>query len=347
MNANEAKIGQLTLGESGELDVGGLSLSEYITQQKLSLRLSENVPARDLTTFGLGGNVRWLIEPKSMSSLSTLLQTLETNLIPWRVIGAGSNVVIRDNGCRDVVLRLGKEFQGIYVSDNEDEDLTSWTEELSPESVDPRDEVRHVFVLAGTSLMGLSRKTTDLGLSGLEFSAGIPASVGGSVRMNAGAHGASISDVVEKILVMDEHGMVKVLNRSDMGFSYRKTSLERSSIILGALFRLTVKPAGEIVAERLRCLEYRKRTQPLRLPSSGSVFKNPAQGKTAAELLEGVGVKGLSCGGVSYSSLHANWLVKTDESATASDAISLIKLGKEKVSEKFGVDLESEIVIWS
>lgn len=352
----ERKISERVMEKAKELEVCGMRVDEYIAQQQLPLRVSEKILACDVTTFGLGGEIRWLMEPKSISSLASLLQTFETHVIPWRVLGAGSNVVIGDGGCRDVVVRLGKDFQGVFLLEGEFgplDNLTSWAEELSPKSLAKCANALQVlvFALAGTSLMGLSRKATELGLSGLEFSAGIPASVGGAVRMNAGAHGASMSDIVEKVLVIDRRSELKILSKVEMDFGYRRTSLEQSSVVLGALLCLSVKPADEIIAERLRCLEYRRSTQPLRLPSAGSVFKNPtelaANGKKAAELLEGVGVKGLSVGGVSYSALHANWLVKIDESATASAVMSLVKLGKERVAEKFGVELEPEIIFWS
>ncbi|OVE79910.1 UDP-N-acetylenolpyruvoylglucosamine reductase, partial [bacterium J17] len=216
-----------------------------------------------------------------------------------------------------------------------------------------------VLVFAAAALMSLSRKFSGQGLSGLEFAAGIPASLGGAIAMNAGAHGSQISDVLDSVLVYLPKQGLEHLRAEDLNFSYRHSSLSEGALVLAAQISLEAKSKEEVSTKRAECLGYRKQTQPLSQPSSGSVFKNPtpveidsekraqmSKNVTAAELLDAVGVKGLEMGGVAFSNLHANWLVRVSESASSNDVLVLVKEAQKRVWEKYGISLEPEIVFW-
>lgn len=354
-----------------------------------SVRIKTNVPAKDLTTFALGHSVALLVEPLTIQGLQNLLGLLSSHSLPWRVIGAGSNILLPDSSLDCILIRLGREFSRSFFL-GEDELVTDLViQEFFeghnypargiddvPSSTPKQDLLDSTSVLAfgAASLMGLSRKLSGLGLSGLEFAAGIPASVGGAVVMNAGAHGSSMAEVVKEIFVINSQGEIQRLSRTNLGFSYRRTVLGTDFVVLAAVFALRVGNITEVLKKRNTCLEYRKRTQPLHLPSAGSVFRNPEQmanvellrefetsscisqqdgpplrtlqSISAGWLLEKLGVKGLRHGGVCFSPMHANWLVKVDEKARASDASALVELAQQKAFDTFKIGLEPEIIRW-
>ena len=193
------------------------------------------------------------------------------------------------------------------------------------------------------------------GLSGLEFAAGIPASLGGALVMNAGAHGEELSNIVQSVAVLSTDGKLVLRSASEMKYSYRHSELLPGEVVIGSALRLEPADPEQIRQRRSSCLEYRKKTQPLSMPSAGSAFRNPSRqnspdGKisqpAAAQLLEEVGLKGYAAGGVSYSTLHSNWLVRTGEQARTSELETLIDLGIRKVRDRFDIELRPEIVIW-
>lgn len=287
-------------------------------------RVYENVAAGQLTTFAIGGKVQSVYEPASIRTLARLIQNFLQQELSWRVLGFGSNVVIPDGGVDTPVIRLGQEFNSFAVNGD------------------------RVVVGGAVSLMALSRKISEAGYSGLEFAAGIPASVGGAVRMNAGAHGKEIGAIVSRVTAVSASGEVCRLSANELAFQYRTVNIPHGCIVVEAELLLVKADREQILEERTRCLEYRKRTQPLHLPSAGSVFRNPGTGpnESAGYLLERVGLKGHRLGGVCYSELHANWLVKCDESARADDVRRLIDIGREKVLAEFGTELIPELVLW-
>lgn len=320
-------------------------------QQRAAVRAL--VPAAQLTTMGVGGSVALLCEPRSTSALCELLATLRSLHVPWRIIGAGSNVVVGDEGYAGAVVRLGSAFDGCssardFLSRALERDAERFPDE-APSL--PEEEELRLFAYGGTSLMGLSRRTAGWGFSGLEFAAGIPAQLGGAVRMNAGAHGHAMEEVVERALVVTPEGNLVALSKEQLGFSYRHSSIANDMVIVGAELRLRRGDPAEIKERRSGCLDYRRRTQPLHRPSAGSVFTNPEPSpdgapRFAARLLEEAGLKGRRCGGVSYSPLHANWLVKMDDDAQASQVHELMLLGQSEVERRWGVTLRPEIIFW-
>jgi len=209
--------------------------------------------------------------------------------------------------------------------------------------------------------MALSRESAKLGLSGLEFAAGIPGSLGGGVKMNCGAHGSSISVVLKKAWVLARGGELRLLDGAQLCFVYRSSAVKPGEIVVAAELLLERREAQEVQAERARCLDRRQKTQPLKYPSAGSVFRNPqdlpprggeqwfSEGSGAPPawwLIDRVGLRGETRGGVSFSELHPNWLIKTAPQACAADVHFLMDEAARRVRESFGVELIPEIILW-
>jgi UDP-N-acetylmuramate dehydrogenase len=247
--------------------------------------------------------------------------------LPFRVIGGGSNVLISSSGLDEVVVKLGGAFKEVISEE--------------------RRGAGRMYVGAGASLMRLSREVSQGGLSGLEFAGGIPATVGGAVVMNAGAHGGEMASVLDEIDILSYDGHETTLPMSAITYEYRRVHLPPHVIVIGAALRLTPSTPAACEDRRRECLEYRKQTQPLSEPSLGSIFRNPFPDRSAGYLLEQSGLKGESCGEAAYSTKHANWIVNPTKRARSEDIIALIERGKHRVRERFDVSLEPEIRIWS
>ncbi len=322
------------------------------------VRIRQAVSGVELTTFGVGGELLLVAEPNSISTASQLLQTLNRLGVDWRMLGAGSNILIPSSGLPDVVVRLGKGLSGWLPLEQEStaESLSILCDESGKPQMLPAafETDTRVLAFGAAPLMGLSRKLSSVGLAGLEFAAGIPGSLGGAIKMNAGAHGHSMDEVVRKVFCLDSTGAIGELDKIDMHFGYRRSAIASNKIIVAAELQLQSRSAAEISAHRASCLEYRKRTQPLHLPSAGSVFKNPIdktsphcdEQRAAAELLEEAGLKGTVRGGVGFSDMHANWLCRLEDGAHADDASWLIDHAQERVMRSFGITLEPEIIRW-
>jgi UDP-N-acetylmuramate dehydrogenase len=234
------------------------------------------------------------------------------------VIGKGSNVLVADRGFPGLVLRLGKGFR--------------WT---------ARDGER---LRAGGSmpLPALAGIALSHGLSGLEFGVAIPASLGGSVRMNAGAHGGSMSDVLVGVdLFSLEPASAVSVPAEEAGFAYRTSRFPRGTLVIGATVALTLGDRASIRSRMDEARAWRKATQPLAEPNCGSVFKNPP-GQHAARLVEDSGSKGLSVGGASVSRKHANFIV-AGAGATADDVVRLMGQVRTRVRDRTGIELETEV----
>ncbi|MCB0336634.1 MAG: UDP-N-acetylmuramate dehydrogenase, partial [Bdellovibrionales bacterium] len=265
------------------------------------VKLSCNLPASRYTTVSCSGSIRRLIEPDSPEELSAALEFLNANSITWRVLGAGSNLIIRDNLMDAWVLKLGRGFR-------------YFTEINSS----------RFLVGAGMSLMNLSRRLSEKGMSGLEFAGGIPATVGGATRMNAGAHGGQMSDVLTSIRYMTPEGRLITANAQEFEWSYRATTIPQSAIIVEVELELKKDDPEVTKAKRQACLNERKARQPLHFPSFGSVFKNPSPNQAAGQLIESAGLKGYRIGKAQVSTMHANWIVNPTREASAKDILSLI-----------------------
>lgn len=305
-----------------------MSLESALSAESSKIALRRYVPGARVTTFSIGGPIDFLCEPADDQQLSAVLKILNSIDQTPLVLGAGSNLVISSAGIASPVIRLRGSFKGI------------------------RELGKGCFrVGAATALMWLSREMCALGWSGLEFAGGIPATIGGAARMNAGAHGGAMADILERIFCIDSCGVQHEFPASELTFSYRRTSLPAEMLITAVDLKLVESSKETALARRAECLEQRKRTQPLTEPSAGSVFRNPdflaaGAAQSAGALIEQCGLKGTQCGGAEISGLHANWIVNSGKLASSEDVKNLVALCQAKVLEKFGVRMTPEIIFW-
>jgi len=284
-------------------------------------KIKENENLASYTTMKVGGAADIFIEPNSIESLEKVIKILNEDKIPYLVIGRGSNLLISDLGIEGAVIRLGNEINELEI------DGTT------------------VTVGAGYSLVALSTLISRKGLSGLEFASGIPGSVGGSVYMNAGAHGSEMKNVVKKVLILLEDGTLKWFTNEEMKFSYRTSVLQKEvkGIIVKVVFELIEGNKEEITAQMQNNKDYRKKTQPYNMPCSGSVFRNPLP-QYAGRLIEEANLKGYSIGGAQISPMHANFIVNTGN-AKAQDILDLIQFIQNKIYSLYNINLHTEVEI--
>lgn len=292
-------------------------------QLQLSSPIRRGVLGSDLCTFGIGGAVDALLSVNSVDELAAVRRATHHSSAPVRILGNGSNVLIADEGLRGFVVKLAGELRSVTnVADG-------------------------VFDIgAATSLMSLARKLSTEGFSGLEFAAGIPATCGGALFMNAGAHGAELGERVVFVEGVTPHGEVVRYSRDDLPWSYRCSGLPVDFFITSARIKLTPGNREHISSALAHNLAERRMKQPLSLPSAGSVFKNPSLELAAGRLLEQAGLKGVRVGGAVLSELHANWIVNPERTATARDVTELVALCQRKALEVGGVSLHPEIRMW-
>ncbi len=280
----------------------------------------ENEPMSQRTTFKAGGKAEYFIVCKNETELANVLKHCVALNIETFILGMGSNVLFSDEGFNGAVITLQGDFEKIEVKDN------------------------IITAGAGLNLAKLSNVAKDNSLSGLEFSFGIPGSVGGAVFMNAGAYGGEMKDVIHSVKAMDKEGNVKTYPADSLNLSYRNSIFHHNDeIILSASFLLEKGNKEEISSKMMELLNRRKEKQPLEYPSAGSTFKRP-EGYFAAALIEECGLKGFSCGGAEVSSKHSGFIINKDN-ATSTDILNLVDEVKKRVYEKKGVKLECEIRI--
>ena len=297
---------------------GNLRAAEVLLREAAGDRLKLGFPLAPLTTFRIGGPASLYLELESAHDLSAVARAVNENEIPFVVIGKGSNLLVSDEGFPGLVVRLGRSYRWAA---REGELLKAGGAMPLP-------------ALAGVAL------THELG--GLEFGVAIPASVGGSVWMNAGAHGHSLDEVLDSIEVFDiARAEGRAISASEAGFSYRSSALPDPSVVVAAGFRLRPAQSEEIRGKMEEARAWRRATQPLAEPNCGSVFKNPP-GDHAARLIEEAGGKGLAVGGARVSEKHSNFIV-AGPGATAADVLGLMELLRERVGSRFGVELEAEV----
>ena len=281
-------------------------------------RLRTSFPLAPLTTFRIGGPAALYLEAESDADLMAASLAVQATGVPWTIIGKGSNILVSDLGFEGLVLRLGRGYR--------------WA---------ARDGVR-LHAGGAMPLPALSGIALSHGLAGLEFGVAIPASLGGAVRMNAGAHERSMEEVLEAIdiysIATNAPSRVPV---GEAGFSYRRSSLPEGSVVVGASVGLRHGDRQEIRRGMDDARNWRRATQPLAEPNCGSVFKNPP-GDHAARLVEAIGGKGLSVGNASVSTKHANFIVAKPGSR-AVDVRDLIGLLQERIEDQFGISLEPEV----
>lgn len=280
-------------------------------------RLLENQSLADLTWFRVGGPAELLFSPADEEDLAAFLAALDPS-VPVTVIGLGSNLIVRDGGIPGVTIRLGGKAFGSVEIDGE-------------------------TIRAGTAVpdMRLAKAAAEASLDGLAFFRGIPGSVGGALRMNAGAHGGETTDVLIQARGIDRKGTVRTFTHAEMGFRYRHSSAPDDVIFTSALFRGRPGNREEIEAEMERVTAAREAAQPIRERTGGSTFKNPEGGK-AWQLIDAAGCRGLTLGGAQVSEMHCNFLINRG-GATASDIEGLGEEVRRRVREHAGVELHWEI----
>jgi UDP-N-acetylmuramate dehydrogenase len=280
-------------------------------------RLTPNVSLSDLTWLRVGGPAEALFTPADEEDLAYFLARCPRD-IPVTVIGVGSNLLVRDGGVPGVVIRLGKGFS----------------------ETKPLDRAR---IAAGAAVpdVRLSQAAAAAGIAGLAFYRGIPGTVGGALRMNAGAHGGETKDVVVEVRALDRSGALHVFDAGGLGFRYRSCGVPMDFIFTQAVFEGTPGATESIQREMQAVADYREANQPIKSRTGGSTFKNPP-GHSAWKLIDAAGCRGLRVGGAHMSTMHCNFLINDGE-ATAADVEALGELVRERVLAHSGIMLEWEI----
>jgi UDP-N-acetylmuramate dehydrogenase len=277
-------------------------------------------PLAPHTWYRLGGPADYFLRPRTVKELKDVVRRCNENHLRMYVLGFGSNLLVSDEGVRGAVVKLtGDEFGRTDFGGNQ---ITAW---------------------AGAELSKLVLDCVEKGLSGVESLTGIPGSVGGAVRMNAGGKFGDIGSAVESVMLMDVHGNVHEKKKPELIFDYRSVNI-RARFILNAQIRLTPEDPERIMRTVKESWIYKKNSQPLNTRNCGCVFKNPP-GAAAGALIDRAGLKGLQIGGAVVSEKHANFIVARD-GCTSSDVLRLIETIQQRVREQFDVELELELEIW-
>nr|WP_200800516.1 UDP-N-acetylmuramate dehydrogenase [Proteiniborus sp. DW1] len=272
------------------------------------------------TSFKIGGPVDVFVMPGTIEELARSIKLCKNEGLKYFVMGNGSNLVIRDKGLRGVVIKISEKMSNIKV------------------------EGTRITAEAGALLSVVSKVALRNSLSGLEFASGIPGSLGGAIAMNAGAYGGEMKDVVTKVLCLDTDGIFIEYENKDMNFGYRQSRVQSENLIVVQVeMELKEGKYENIKAHMDELTEKRTSKQPLNLPSAGSVFRRP-EGHFAGKLIEDAGLKGLRLGDAQVSEKHSGFIVNVGN-ATSDDVVNLIKVVQKTVSDKFGVELETEVKI--
>lgn len=291
-------------------------MNAVATLPNVAGRLTPDAPLAPLVWFKSGGAAEWLFEPKDVADLQGFLRDLDP-ATPVMALGLGSNMIVRDGGVPGVVVRLGKAFAKVSASGN---------------------------VLdcgGGASGILVSSTARDNGIAGVEFLRSIPGTVGGFVRMNGGAYGGEVKDILVDCDVVLRNGDLVTLTVSDLHYSYRHSELPEGAIVVAARFKGKPGEPDAIQAEMDRISASREASQPLRSKTGGSTFKNP-DGHKAWQLVDEAGCRGLQIGGAQVSEKHTNFLINVGD-ATSADIEALGEEVRARVKAKSGIDLHWEI----
>lgn len=289
-------------------------LTEILTADKILY----NEPMKNHTTFRVGGEVEYFLMPSSVEEIQAVINLLRECAIPFLAVGNGSNLLVGDGGLEGAVLHLGKKFSEIRVDGT------------------------RISAQAGALLSAIANRAAKETLTGLEFAAGIPGSLGGAITMNAGAYGGEMKQVAESVCVLTEDGQVQTISNEEMEFAYRHSIVpDRKLLVLSADFALK-KGDAKAISETMQELSRRRREkQPLEYASAGSTFKRP-EGYFAGKLIMDAGLAGFQIGGARVSEKHCGFVINTG-GATAQDVVAVMEHVKKEVMEKFSVALEPEV----
>lgn len=321
--------------------MSALSMLQVPTPQSLipnpvfNGRLRRDVDLSKTNWFRVGGKAEWLFKPEHVQDLSHFLSQLPPE-IPVTVLAVGSNVIIRDGGVDGVVIKLGRGFTNIEATGG------SWLVAGEKETpVTSHQSPATLCVGAACLDVYAAQYACDHGIAGLEFLSGIPGTAGGAVRMNAGAYGSDVSQVLVEAEIVERNGRIRTLTNKELRFSYRNSGLPEGAIVTKAVFQGQAGDREKIRARIEEIQAARGDTQPIRSQTGGSTFKNP-DGHKAWELIEQAGCRGLKIGGAQVSEKHCNFLINTGN-ATAADLENLGEEVVRRVKEKTGIALEWEI----
>jgi UDP-N-acetylmuramate dehydrogenase len=285
--------------------------------------VERNYPLARLTTIRTGGPADFFARPETQHDLAALLVWAEKASLPVGVVGSGSNLLVADDGFRGLAMKLGGALTEV------DRDGT------------------HLRCGGGARLPSAAAKAAGWGLSGLEFGINIPGTAGGAVRMNANAYGGQLAEALEWVEVTTSAGTER-RDPGAFGFVYRNSNLGPAEVVSRASFALTPNDPDEVRATLASMRGRRREAQPSGIKTFGSTFKNPederAEGRSAGQLLEAAGCRGLAHGGARFSAKHANFVENTGEASTA-DVLALMAEGRRRVKEKFGIELEPEVQV--
>ncbi len=290
----------------------------YNELSKLQYDKEFNYPMKKYTSLRVGGKADLIIYPNNSKELVELLNLMRKKNIPWVVLGGGSNTIVYDRGIKGVVVST-KTLRKIEFRNSGE-----------------------ILAEAGAVLGTILNKTINRGISGFEFSAGIPGTVGGGIFMNAGANCGEIKDVTERVWIWDGNKEVPI-DRADINFEYRKSNLPENCVITKALFQLKISSKEKVERKVKNYLDKRSKTQPIKYTNTGSIFKNPPQ-EPAGKLLEELGLKGFKIGGAKISEIHANFIINSGNAST-NDILELIEFAKKQALAKRGINLETEVRI--
>src|SRR5688572_17239262 len=282
--------------------------------------VTENEPLAPHTWYKIGGPARWYVRPRSVEELQEAARRCVENEIPIYVLGLGANLLVGDDGVNGAVFRFDQEF---------------WRR--------VKFEKNTVEVGAGADMQKLVLRTVRQRLVGIEGLVGIPGTVGGGIRMNAGGKFGDIGALVTHVQVMDAGGTLFERTKDDLVFEYRSTNIA-AKFILGATLELEEDDPDRIMKKTKEIWMYKRNTQPLNTKNCGCMFKNP-RGLSAGALIDQAGLKGMKIGGAEVSTKHANFIV-ANPGCRADDVMRLVKIIREKVFERNEIHLESEVQIW-
>ena len=298
------------------------NMNQILYNELLKIMSEEQVkteePMKNHTTFRVGGPAEFFVMPRTSEEVKKVIDLCRRESFPYYIIGNGSNLLVSDQGYRGVVLQIYKEMSYIEVEENV------------------------VVAQAGALLSAIANKALENGLTGFEFAAGIPGTLGGACVMNAGAYGGEMKDVLEEVTVLTEEGEVLTIPKENLELGYRTSIIARKGYtVLEARIQLRggEKEAIKSLMEELK--DKRVSKQPLEYPSAGSTFKRP-EGYFAGKLIQDAGLRGFSVGGAQVSEKHCGFVINR-ENATAADVAELMRQVSARVEEEFGVKLEPEV----
>lgn len=294
------------------------NISQVLMEIAGAERVKLDEPMKKHTTFRIGGNAKYFVMPDSVEMLQKVLHLCREKQIPYFILGNGSNLLVSDSGYDGMIIQLFKNFSEITIDG----------------------EV--VRAKAGALLSKIAARVLEEQLSGFEFAAGIPGTVGGAITMNAGAYGGEMKDIVEEVTVLDEQGQIRTLKKENLELGYRTSILQKEFYIaLEVVFRLTKGEKTAIKARMDELKELRIQKQPLEFPSAGSTFKRP-EGNFAGKLIMEAGFRGYQVGGAKVSDKHCGFVINAGD-ATAADVLELTGQIQKKIWDDTGIKLELEI----